>query len=226
MGRAMTPGRLADLAPRAGLIGAAAIAACSVLAGVAFRGIDGELYSPLNHYVSELGRVGVSSLAAVFNAGLIVGGACFAAFMAGLGREQGAIGGATFGILGVIAGLAGLLIGIFPMGTPTLHVLFALLFFNVAWIAIALASVDLLVRPNPRLPGRLGWLGLAVVAAFIGFIWSYTLLVPAGSGLEPSAVRPAFDPVTTFEWLAILGVVAWTGAVSLAWERSRHAAAA
>jgi hypothetical membrane protein len=222
MGRSLS---LAWLAPRAGLIGPAAIAICSAIAAVAFRGTEGELYSPLNHYVSELGRLGVSSLAALFNAGLIVGGACFAAFMVGLGREQGGLGGTGYGTLGAIGGAAGLLVGVFPMGTPTLHVLAALLFFNVTWIAIALASVDLLVRPSPRLPARLGALGLAAVAPFIAFIWAYALLEPTG-GLEPTAVRPTVDPITTFEWLSIVGVVAWTASVAWSWERARSASAA
>jgi hypothetical membrane protein len=222
MGRTLT---LERAAPRAGLIGSTAIAVCSVIAGIAFRGTDGEIFSPLNHYVSELGRLGVSSLAVIFNSGLIVGGACFALFMAGLGREQGGIGGAAYGTLGAIGGIAGLAVGLFPMGTPTLHVLAALVFFNVTWIAIALASVDLLVRPNPRLPGRLGVLGLVAVAAFIAFIWAYALLEPSG-GLEPSAIRSTLDPVTTFEWLSIVGVVVWTASTAWSWERARSASAA
>jgi len=213
--------RVLRLAPRAGLVGSAAIAVCSVLAAIAYRGTDGELYSPFNHYVSELGQLGVSSLAVLFNSGLIVGGACFGAFMVGLGRRQGGLGGLVYGTLGAIAGLAGLFVGVFPMNVLGAHALAALTFFNITWIAIAVASVDLLVRPTPAMPPRLGLLGLAAVAAFIGFIWAYALLAPAGSGgVGPSGPRPTLDPITVFEWLSIVGVLVWTAAVSWAWERS------
>ena len=44
-------------------------------------GTQHEPFSPLNHWISELGEVGVSRLAAVFNVGLVVGGICYALFM-------------------------------------------------------------------------------------------------------------------------------------------------
>ena len=65
--------------------------ATSVVTALAYTGSKGQPYSPLNHWVSELGEVGVSELASVFNVGLIIGGLCFAVFMpssAGRGAER------------------------------------------------------------------------------------------------------------------------------------------
>lgn len=217
MGIAVTLDRLA---PRAGLLGSTAIAGTTVIAGIAYRGIDGEPYSPLNHYVSELGEVGVSSLAAVFNSGLIVGGLCFAVFMVGLGGARGGIGGVTDGAIGAIAGLAGTGVGIFPMNDHDRHVLATFLFFNLGWLAIALASVDILARPDPGFPARLAVLGLAVVAAFIGFIgvvWASSNSAMTSAGVR----RPAVDAVTVFEWAAIAGILIWTFVMSTTWQRSR-----
>lgn len=50
-----------------GLAGAALVAACSLAAALAYAGPDGEPYSLLNHFISELGEVGVSPLAWLFN---------------------------------------------------------------------------------------------------------------------------------------------------------------
>ena len=61
-------GRRVDrLAIWAGLIGASVIAVGSVVTASPTRGSKGESYSPLNHFVSELGELAVSRLAVVFN---------------------------------------------------------------------------------------------------------------------------------------------------------------
>jgi hypothetical membrane protein len=62
----------------AGFIGAAAITLGALITGLAYTGTAGERYSPLNHWVSELGEVGVSEQASVFNLGLIIGGLALA----------------------------------------------------------------------------------------------------------------------------------------------------
>ncbi len=142
-------------APVAGLIGPAAIGACSVAAAIAYRGRDDELYFPLNHFVSELGELDVSALAVLFNSGLIVGGLCFATFMVGFGRMRGGLGGTAYGVLGALAGIAGAAVGVFPMNAIRAHTIAASAFFDLAWIAVALASVDLLVRPDGRFQARL-----------------------------------------------------------------------
>jgi hypothetical membrane protein len=218
---------LERLAPLAGLVSATAIGACSIGAAVFYRGTDGEIYSPLNHYVSELGQVGVSSLAILFNAGLILGGACFATFMVGLGQARGGLGGAAYAAIGLVAGVAGALVGVFPMNQIGPHVVAASTFFFLAWIAIALASVDFLVRPQPPFGTRLAILGFVAVAASILFIWSYAFASASrGNGLEPPDVRPTIDATPLLEWAAIVGALAWTAAVAWAWRRSDAEAAA
>src|SRR5204862_2960930 len=66
------PGRVAileRLAPLAGMAGAVAIGACSLLADVAYRGPAGEAYSPGNPAVGGRGGVGGSRPAPTFGAG-------------------------------------------------------------------------------------------------------------------------------------------------------------
>jgi hypothetical membrane protein len=208
------------------MIGSAAILICAVITAIGFRGTGGELYSPLNHYVSELGELGVSSLAVVFNSGLIVGGIAFLIFMAGLGRTRGALGGTAYGIIGGIAGLAGAAVGVFPLNSLERHTIATFFFFNLGWISLALASVDMLVRPDPRFPPRTALLGLAVVAAFVLFIWAYALSGGSSNGVGPGDIRPTTDIVTVFEWLAIVGIMVWTFLVGREWDRSHAAGAA
>ena len=72
----------------AGVIGPIVVAGCTAATALAYRGRDGERYSPLNHWISELGEPGVSRRAAIFNAGAVAGGTCLAVFMASLARVR------------------------------------------------------------------------------------------------------------------------------------------
>ena len=214
-------GALERFAPRAGMLGSVVIGACSLIAALAYRGVDGEAYSPLNHFVSELGEPGVSALAPVFNAGLLVGGACFATWMVGLGAIRGGVIGWAFGLLGAVAGVAASLVGVFPLDQVEGHQAAAFTFFNLGWIAIILASVDILVHPDRRFPFRTGIAGLIAAAGFVGFIWAYAVASSGSSRtLEPVANRPDLDVVAAFEWAAILGTIAWTFIGGLAWVRA------
>ena len=213
-------------APVAGLIGPAAIGACSVAAAIAYRGRDDELYFPLNHFVSELGELDVSALAVLFNSGLIVGGLCFATFMVGFGRMRGGLGGTAYAVLGALAGIAGAAVGVFPMNAIRVHTIAASAFFDLAWIAVAIASVDLLVRPDGRFQARLAALGFGAVAAVVAFIWAYAFAAAArGSGLQPPPARPSVDVTSILEWVALISVIAWTSAVALAWRRAQRVGA-
>lgn len=208
------------LAPLAGLVGAAAVTGSAVAAGIAYRGTEGEAYSPLNHFVSELGERGVSSLAALFNGGLIVGGICFAVIMVGLGRIRSGLASAVTAGIGLVAGVAGSLVGVYPIHAGP-HWLVASTYFFLSAFAIAMVSLDVLIRPDHLLPRILAVVGWIVVAVSSAFIWSYLASgTPGESGLQPGAARPAVDPVTILEWGSIAGVVAWTGVVGAAWARA------
>jgi hypothetical membrane protein len=84
--------------PLVGMLGSAIFLLASVVAAFTYRGTLGESYSPLNHWVSELGEIGVSGLATIFNVGLILGGLALAVFMSALG-----IVALSFFVLGWIA---------------------------------------------------------------------------------------------------------------------------
>ena len=171
--------------------------ATSVVTALAYTGSKGQPYSPLNHWVSELGEVGVSELAAVFNVGLIVGGLCFAVFMAILGWTSGGALAWLYAPIGVLAGIAGMFVGVFPMNNLDLHGIAALSFFNLGWICVGLASIDFYRRPETRFPRWLAWIGVFTVAAFIGFLIVLLPLI-GGEGLgapdRPARCLDRVDP--------------------------------
>lgn len=212
------------LAACAGLVGAGVIAIGSIATAVVYRGADGEPYSPLNHFVSELGELANSELAGAFNLSLIGGGVSFAVFMGGLAASRPGLLRLVAGGVGVVAGLGGAMVGVIPMDYGAPHVLAASTFFNFGWIAVALASVDFVLRRDPRFPRGLALVGAVTVIAFIAFLREVGANTSAGGQLIAPEVRPDFWPFPALEWLTIVGIVGWVLLVSVSWLRAGVAA--
>ena len=212
-----SPTPLDRLTIAAGLIGATVIAIASVVTALAYTGSKGQAYSPLNHFVSELGELAVSRLAVVFNTGLIVGGVCFVVFMLGLAAAgQGGLRWA-YGLTGAIAGVGGAFVGVFPMDYLDQHSLAALTFFMLGLVTVLLASVDFVRRPDRRFPRWLSVLGGLTVVAFACFL---AILFGATDGLAHPDERVAVWPLTIFEWLLIAGILLWVFLTAWSWWRA------
>ena len=148
----------------------------------------------------------------VFNWALIIGGPMLAAFMIGLGRIMGGGLGRRHRGAGAIAGVGGALVGVFPMDDLPRHGLAALMFFFAAPVAIGLFTLWLLrVRPDD-VPRSLAWPGILTVAAFAIFL--ALLFTGDTRSLAAPAERLAHLALAIFEWLTLIGVLAWFMAVS------------
>ncbi len=207
--------------PLIGLFGTSVMAVASLVTAFAYVGRNGQRYSPLNHWVSELGHVDDSELAGLFNISLIVGGLCFGLFMAGLAWSRGGRLAWLYGPLGFVAGVAGMFVGVFPMNQLDLHGIAALCFFMLGGITVAIASVDIYRNPEPRLPRWLAYIGALTVAAFIGFL---VVLLPllSGEGLGVPSVRPTLWVVPILEWAVIGGLLEWVLLASVTWLRAQR----
>jgi hypothetical protein len=104
----------------------------SLATAVAYRGADGERFSPTNHFVSELGELAQSELARTFNLSVIAGGLCFVVFMTGLAASRPGWLRVAAGGVGIVAGVAGSFVGVFPMDNIGRHTRAAMTFFNLA----------------------------------------------------------------------------------------------
>jgi hypothetical membrane protein len=211
--------------PGLGFVGAAAIALASLVTAVAYVGTQGELFSPLNHWISELGEVSVSRLAAVFNVGLVVGGLAYALFMLAFALTRSGWLPWLAAVVGVVAGIAGSFVGVFPMDAPTnsIHRLVALTFFNLGWISVGLASIDVWRKPESRFSRWLPWLGLVTVVVFLAFLYVY---LPVITYTGTDAGRQPFSMATTLEWLVLAGILLWTLFAAITWWRSGRRTAA
>jgi hypothetical membrane protein len=205
------------LAAFAGIVGGVVVAVGSIATAVAYRGADAERFSPLNHFVSELGERAQSELAALFNLSLIVGGLCLAVFMSGLAASGQGLARRLAGGFGVVAGLGGALVGVFPMDHGAVHGLAASTFFNFGWIAVALASLDFVVRRDPRLSRWHAVLGFVTMIVFLAFLREVGANLSLGGQFVVPEVRPDVWAVAALEWLTIVGIVVWVLSVSVSW---------
>lgn len=213
----MTRTSLDRVAIWTGLLGSTIIALGSVVTALAYTGSDGQPYSPLNHFVSELGEIGVSELATVFNIALRIGGACFVVFMFGLAVTRSGALRYLYGLTGVIAGIGGAFVGVFPMNDLDKHSIAALTFFVLGLVTVLLASIDFVHHPDPRFPRWLAAVGAVTVAAFAIFLM---ILFGGDNDLAHPDERVAVWPLTIFEWLLIVGILLWVFLTAWTWRRA------
>lgn len=204
----------------AGVIGTSLIGLGQLVAALLFRGRLGEVYNPLNHFVSELGETGVSAGALAFNAGLLLGGPILIVFMLGLGRRIGSIPGLIFGVAGVACGASGTAVGAAPMNDLLVHLFWARAFFNLGFAAMGIFTLIALIG-RWGVPRRMALPGIGATVAFGAFL---AIPQPLGNGggdmlaavtAMLNAPRPAVWMPAVLEWLAVLAVLGWALAVAL-----------
>ncbi len=184
---------------------------------IGYNGRSGESYSMLNHFVSELGEIGVSDLWWIFSLCLIVGGFLFIPFMIGLGRlfEHKIAKLAT--IMGVISSFACAFVGFFPMNFLMPHYISAMLFFYGAMVTIALFSVAIALEKQPKIPKWFVILGVIVEIIFAVMIFALDFST-IGDYMDDTGTvvnRPDMWLLPLFEWAAVLSILAYLFIISL-----------
>lgn len=202
-----------------GIAGSLAVVVGTITAMIPYAGAQGEPYSVLNHFISELGHAGVSRLAVVFNAGLIAGGALYVPFVLGLGAMLGG-GWATAGTAaGLVAAVSVACVGLFPMNDFQPHIAAAMTFFRSGLAAILLFGVAIQRQP----PGRrviargANIASLAAVLAYAVFlVWLWWNPVTSSAlDMRLLAARPAFWAAAVLEWAVMAASIAWFLVVAL-----------
>jgi len=209
----------ARLANLAGMIGTSAIVLGMVISAIAYEGTLGQSYRIANHFVSELGEIGVSRLAWVFNGGLIVGGMCIVIFALGLVSRLNRWFRWIMGPVGMLTGTFGALVGVFPMNSLATHFFVANGFFYPGLVTMLLFSGYALVsrhREFPRWIAVPGFLAAGALCAFLFLGGTIESLVNS-SGSPPGfgADRPNIWVSALFEWVAIGAVLVWIAVVAL-----------
>jgi len=195
------------------LSGAVIIVIGSLIAGIAYRGKEGERYSPFNHFISELGEVGVSRLAWVFNLCLILTGLCLMMASFSLGLMLPGILAKLAMAAGVICAISLSLVGIFPMNRLKPHGYAAMTYFRAGLAMVILFSLAFVFQPGTR-PVLSRWLGLAGLPPIMAFSAFLILIRKAYRhrddplGTEDVARPKAWD-MAIVEWLIFVTILFW-----------------
>lgn len=194
-------------------VGGALLAACF------YRGKQGEKYSPLNHFISELGEKGVSRLAIAFNFGLIVSGSSLVLAAIILGCLVPGVWAKLGLAAGVVSGIGLALVGVYPMNNLKPHARAAMTYFRAGLLMILFFSIAIAVQPaqGQILPSWVSLVGLPAILAF-GFFLIYTWVTfkPHEEPLSPlETQRPRFWGMAAAEWMIFLTTVPWILVVAL-----------
>jgi hypothetical protein len=194
-----------------------------LITSLPYHGRAEEKYSVLNHFISELGEVGVSQLAGVFNAGMIIGGALFLPFIAGLGLTLHSWSGYIGMAAGLLAAISSIFVGIFSMDKLDPHRRAAMTFFRTGLVTILFFTVAVFLQPASAriIPLAVNIFGIIAIAAYSAFLTIVSKKTNKKGEenylLDPTEKksRPRFWRTPFLEWMLFFATMAWFLCVSL-----------
>jgi len=203
--------RLKVLGSWAGLIGASVMSIGLIIVAFAFVGLEGQSYSPANHFVSELGHTAASELWQVFSLVLIIGASAFGLHMLSVGLRFRAFWRWLFIIGGLIVTIGGIGVALFPMDVNLdMHGLVALLFFFSSMILVTVFSAYVALSSQAAYPRWIALVGVPLVISSAVFLINlFAKLGESSDALAAPEARAATDIVTISEWGVIIFLSMW-----------------
>lgn len=201
-----------------GLAGTSLIIAAITISALRYTGQRGERYSLLNHFISELGEVGVSPAAWVFNRGLTAGGLLLVPFMVGLGVAFQSVWGWLGMLAGIVTALGAAAVGLYPMNELSSHGRAAMTYFRGGLVMVIFFALAIFLQPGRVVPPAANLLSLAAGASYGSFLLLLSAprqknTAPDGGvdALNPLALpeRPRVWTLPLVEWLVFFSTVAW-----------------
>jgi len=219
----MLPTLYSTIYPYFGLTGSLVVIAAVIISGLVYRGPNGERYSSLNHFISELGQVGISRAAGVFNYGLIIAGILLLPYLVGLALVLNNAWAIPAAIAGVWATLSCALIGLFPMNNIKAHIKAAVSFFRAGLVTMVLYSISIFAQPveSEIIPKGMIWIGVMaslVDAVFLKYPDRAAKQDTDMDVLDTSKLveRPKVWMAAVLEWAVLASTMLWFLATSLA----------
>jgi hypothetical membrane protein len=189
-----------------------------VWSAIPYRGKRGERYSLLNHFISELGNVGVSQAAWAFNLGLILGGLAMLPYIFALGLKFSSLLGWLGTAAGIVAAVAVACVGFFPMSNIDPHIKAAVAYFRSGLVMVALFGLAILFQPaGHRFVPQTANL-LSLVTFIIYAIFLFMLKPPKTDEKEPDGAvldpemkpdRPRVWIFPMMEWAVFFATLLW-----------------
>lgn len=186
-------------------------------AQIPYTGEYGEPFSMLNHFVSELGELGVSEFAFLFNSGMILAGLIFIPFMIGLGLHMDNIVSKIAGAVGVFCAVSIFFVGIFPMNYIAEHTMAAMSFFFSGMIMVGLWTIAILLQKQAKIHKGFSFGGVINFVIFLLFLYG------PWESVEDLSTRPDIWMVPTLEWGIYFAIVGYLLVLSVfVWNKEKR----
>ena len=192
------------------------IVLASFYPALVYRGKRGERYSPLNHFISELGEMGVSRAARVFNIGLFLGGLALLPYVIGLGMKFGSLPGWLGAAAGTIAVLGVAAVGVFPMNNLQPHTIAAMTYFRAGLVMVFFFGLAIVFQPEGKvvIPALANLLSLLAFLAYAAFLVLPSMMKKEQKPmdtLDPDQTpeRPRIWAMPTLEWSVFFSSIIW-----------------
>jgi hypothetical membrane protein len=205
-----------------GLVGCLVVGLTFVYTSLGYTGKAHERFSPGNHFISELGEIGVSTRARIFNSGLIIGGAILIPFVIGLGLYLQNTWAKLAILAGVWTSIACVCVGLFPMNDISPHIKAAVAYFRGGLVTVLLFNLAILFQPAgqvlvPEFALILGALAVVAYGSFLFLAGKMGGTEEPSSSLDPQHVpeRPRFWLLPVVEWAVFLSTLIWFFCIAL-----------
>ncbi len=186
-----------------------------LIASLGYRGKQGERFSLLNHFISELGEIGVSPLARIFNCGMILGGILLLPYIVDLGFVFKSILGWLGVIAGTVAALGVTAVGFFPMNDPVSHGRAAVTYFRAGLVMVLFFGLAIALQPVGRIvvPKSANLLSLLAFLAYAAFLlrmpWRQKDSDASEKEAEEEPERPRVWILAILEWAVFFSTILW-----------------
>ena len=185
-----------------------------------YVGEQGEDYSFLNHFISDLGNPLISRYAPVFNIGIVMAGLGFGIFAHSLkGYIPTRLANVSIG-MGMVASVLCTGVGLVPAHYGNWHLLVALSFFSLMTLAMTLYSWCIWRDKNKTFPRYIAIYGFCAFGAFCLFLLMPKDLLAAENELGLLFKRPRFWALAFWEWIVFFILTTWVILVAVyVWSR-------
>jgi len=207
--------------PLFGILGTGLISLGIGTSTLRYHGKHGERFSLLNHFISELGEVGISPSAKLFNLGMILGGLTLLPYMIGLGFWFDSLAGWLGSATGVVAVLAVAAVGIFPVNNLTAHTRAAMTYFRTGLVMVIFFALAIIFQPAghkpiPQAANVLSLLAFIAYAAFL-FLSGRRNDQDRVEALDPhmESERPRILLLPLLEWAVFFTTLLWLFGMAL-----------
>jgi hypothetical membrane protein len=217
-----TPPRIRYITGITGIAGCLAVIIGITLSAIHFE--PGTGYSPLNHFISELGKKSAGKFSDVFNLCLMAGGVLLTLFTLSLGlsmRQKWVARIAT--CIGILATLSFSMVGYYSADSWTAHKIAAIVFFSGAMVATNLFGYVIYKYNTVRWHKTIAIQSCIITLVYLLiFCWPKDLMVEAVKHPD-QFIRPVYWDLTILEWIYSTCICNWIFTTATAYLLSKPA---